>query len=244
MARGVVFTEMLDMLRAEAMISTNPNLSNNILPNMKQVLQRTQRQLWLDYSWNFLNGWADKAVAAGQRYYDFPTTIDSMRIKKAYYRWNNQFLQLERGIDPLDYNAFDSELSTPIRADPVMRWDFKDVNETQFEIHPIPATSGSATTGYVRFVGIRNLNALVADADRCTLDADLIVLFAAAELLGRTNEKESKRKLDLANAMLVSMKGHYGKSGGTIGVLGGKGRIAGGRMPRSGPPWVAVDRGT
>lgn len=243
MARGVVFTEMLDMLRAEAMISTNPNLSANILPNMKQVLQRTQRQLWLNYSWNFLNGWADKVMVAGQRYYDFPTTIDSMRIKKAYYRWNNLFQELERGINALDYNAFDSELATPIRVDPVTKWDFKDTNETQFEVFPIPATNGSAATGYVRFEGIRNLNPLVADTDRCTLDADLIVLFAAVEVLGRTNEKEADRKFKMANSLLTSMRGHYSSTGGTIGVLGGRGGRSN-RPPRMAPPLVAVDRGT
>jgi hypothetical protein len=244
MARGVVFTELLDMLRGEAMLSTNPDLSSNILPNMKQILQRTQRQLWLAYDWKFLKGWADKIVSAGQRYYDFPTTMDSARIARVYYRWNNLFMDMEKGISPLDYNAFNSELATPIRADPAMRWDFKDINETQFEIHPIPATNGSAATGYVRFTGIKNLNPLTVDSDRCTLDADLIVLYAAAEILGPRNIEESKRKLELANAFLSTIKGQYQAVGQTIRTLGGRGMDGSRRTPRMAPPLVAVDRGT
>lgn len=243
MARGVVFTELLDMLRAEAMISTNPNLSNNILPNMKQLIQRTQRQLWLNYDWKFLKKWADKPVAAGQRFYDFPTNLDSARIAKVHYRWNNLFIEVEKGINPTDYNAFDSELATPIRADPVMRWDYYDVAETQYEVHPIPATDGTAGTGYMRFSGVLNLNPLVADTDRCTLDADLIVLFAAAELLTPRNPDQAKQKLQLANAFLMSLKGQYQATSQTIRTLGGGGRDAGRRFPRMSPPLVAVDRG-
>jgi hypothetical protein len=242
MARGVLLSEMLDMLRAEAMISTNPNLSTNILPNLKQILQRTQRQLWLEHEWKFLSASSDKIVAAGQRYYDFPTDIDSSRIQSVWYRWNNLFIEVEKGIAASDYNAFDSELTTPVRSDPVMRWDFTDTDERQFEIHPIPATSGTSAGGYVRFYGTRNLNTFVADTDRCTLDADLIVLFAAAEVLGPRNEKEADRKLKMANALLTRLKGTYATAGGKIGVLGGGGEPQR-RFPRQGPPWVAVDRG-
>lgn len=244
MARGVTLTEMLDMLRGEAMLSTNPNLSNNLTPNLKQILQRTQRQLWLNYDWKFLKKWADKIVSAGQRFYDFPTNLDSARINMVHYRWNNLFIPLEKGIQPEDYNAFDSEAATPIRADPVMRWDYYDVNETQFQIHPIPATDGSATTGYVRFSGILNLNAFVADNDRCTLDADLIVLFAAAEILTPRNPEQAKQKLALANAFLSQLKAQYQSTSQTIRTLGGGGRDAGRRLPRMSPPLVAVDRGT
>lgn len=244
MARGVLFTEMLDMLRAEAMFSTNPNLSTNLLPNLKQVLQRTQRQLWLNYDWKFLKKWADKPVAAGQRFYDFPTNLDSARISTVHYRWNNLFIPLEKGINPTDYNAFDSELATPIRADPATKWDYYDVAETQYEIFPVPLTNGTSTTGYVRFSGILNLNPLVADTDRCTLDADMIVLFTAAELLTTRNPDQAKQKLQLANSFLTTLKGQYQATGRDIRALGGGGRDAGRRFPRMSPPLVAVDRGS
>jgi len=244
MARDVLFTELLDMVRGEAMISTNASLNGNITPNLKIIVQRIQRQLWLNYDWKFMKGWSDKTVSAGQRYYDFPTDMDSNRIHQVHYRWNNQFLEICKGISPLDYNAFDSENATPQRADPVMRWDYRSTNNKQFEIHPIPATNGTASTGYVRFSGMKNLNPLVADSDRCTLDADLIALYAAAELLGPRSKDEADRKLRIANAMLTSLKGQYQASGQSVGTLGGRGSAGSRQTPRFGPPLVAVDRGT
>jgi hypothetical protein len=122
-----------------------------------------------------------------------------------------------------------------------MRWDYKDISEKQFEVHPIPNTDG----GYMRFSGTRNLNPLVADTDKCTLDADLIVLFAAVEILGPRNDKEAERKLKLANAHLVSLRGLYQSTGDGRYVLGGGVRTVSSRQtPRLGPPLVAVDRGT
>ena len=244
MARNVAFSTVLDMVRGEAMISTNPQLNTNVTPNLKIIVQRVQRQLWLNYDWKFMKGWSDKVVSAGQRYYDFPTDMDSNRIHGVFYRWNNQFLPIQKGISPLDYNAFDSENATPMRADPVMRWDYRDTNNTQFEIHPIPATNGSASTGYIRFYGIKNLNTFVADSDLCTLDADLIALYAAAELLGPRNKDEADRKLRIANAMLTSLKAQYQATSQTIGVLGGRGKESSRQTPRLGPPLVATDRGT
>jgi hypothetical protein len=80
---------------------------------------------------------------------------------------------------------------TVSRNDPVQRWQIIDVDGTPYlEVWPVPASSY-----YMRLVGIRNLNPLVADADRADLDDSLIVLWSAAEVLAGKSGGEAKVRL-------------------------------------------------
>lgn len=166
---------MLVDLRAELGQSLNPAQATQVAPAHKVKLQRVQRMLWADFAWPHLRTRWDVALAAGQRYYDLPTGLVLERVEIVEVKWGSDWFPLARGVGADEYNAFDS--ADDERSEPALRWEARP--DEQFEIWPLPV---SDTTQTVRFTGISALGAFVEDGDVCTLDRDLIVLSAAAEI--------------------------------------------------------------
>lgn len=211
MPRGVTLGVMLDALRAEAGFSSKVSLSVNMLPMMKQMLQRTQRRLYNAYDWPFKYITRDVLTQAGQRYYNFPADLDPEKTIRIWYRWGSDWLPLSRGITIDYYSAFDSDNGA--RNDPTQRWEMRDNatgtgNQVQVELWPVPATNGTANaSGTLRFEGTKDLAPLVADADVCDIDSDLIVLFTAAEILADKGAKSAAAKQTAAQGLLADLVG-------------------------------------
>jgi hypothetical protein len=231
---GVTLSEMVLDLRGELLQSVNTNHGVNAAPAHKRILARIQRTLWLDFAWPHLRVDRDIPMAAGQRYYDFPTDLPLDRVEQVAVKWSGRWHGLERGIDVALYNAYDSDVD--IRTDPVLRW--APYEETQFEVWPIPATDGAQT---VRICGIRNLRPLVEDADTCDLDSDLIVLTAATELAADAKSQRAAALQSRARQLYAKLTQRSSRNDNGVFVLGGCETPA--RKERRGPPLVAVDRG-
>lgn len=202
MARGVQFGTMVERLRAETRQSTQLSVGTDSLPHVKQILRRVQETLYTDPAndWSFLRVVASKAISAGDRYYDFPLTLNPDRVEKVVVMWGSQPVPLIRGIDFPEYALRDSDEDE--RADPVQNWDLRWTGSaTQFEVWPLPATNGT-----VKFRGLRPLNDLVDDTDTCDLDDTLIILFAAAEILAAQESKDASAKLSQAQSHLRALK--------------------------------------
>lgn len=234
MPRGVTLAEMVLDLRGELLQSVNPNHGVNAAPAHKRILARTQRTLWLDFAWPHLRVDRDVQMAAGQRYYDFPTDLALDRVEQVAVKWSGRWHELARGIDIGLYNAYDSDIDT--RTDPVLHW--KPYQETQFEVWPIPA---SDTLQTLRFRGIRALTPLVEDADTCDLDSDLIVLSAAFELAADAKSPRAQALQARARQLYAKLTQRSTTNESGMFTLGGERPPA--RDPRRGPPLVAVDRG-
>ena len=80
MARGTSLGQLVTDLRAEVGHSLQPNLGKATRDVFINMLQRTQRRLWEDYSWPFLRITLDITINAGQRYYDVPDGLTFERI--------------------------------------------------------------------------------------------------------------------------------------------------------------------
>lgn len=202
MARNVTLNELTRQVRAECRLSTSTSRGLDDLENIKQMIQRVQETLYDDFDWPFMRvdkEAATKTLQAGQRYYDFPET---MNMERAFSLWNNVtsvWTKLEQGISLSNYAQINSDNN--FRADPPLRWDI--YNETQYEIWPMPASDG----GLVRFDGIKKLTPFVGTEDRADLDDKLIVLFVAAEILASTKQADAQLKLELAQKRLARMQG-------------------------------------
>lgn len=202
MSRNVTLNELTRQVRAECRLSTGMSRGLDDLENIQQLIKRVQETLYDDYDWPFMRVdkvAATKVLSAGQRYYDFPET---MNMERAFSLWTNQtsvWTKLTQGISLTEYTAQDSDEGN--RADPVLKWDI--VNETQFEVWPVPA-SGGAT---VRFDGIKKLTPMVTTEDRADLDDKLLVLFVSAEILTSTKQPDAQLKLELAQKRLAKMQG-------------------------------------
>lgn len=205
MARQTTLVRLLDKLRVAARLSLNP--AHNAQNRSSQVtfLQVEQERLWSDFDWPHLRVERQVAIQAGQRYYDTPEDIAVDRIERIELFSDGAWRPLCPGIDAEHYNAWNSDLDE--RSWPPRRWKIHE--DEDIEIWPIADTNGVAATleGYIKFIGIRNLNDLVADDDRADLDDDLLVGYVAAQMLAASGAKDAKLKLDAANARYAKLRG-------------------------------------
>ena len=215
MARGDTLGELLADVRAECRITTSVAQGQANENYLKRLIRRYYTQLYDDYEWPFkriLKSNARKTIAAGSRYYDFPTNIDLERIERVWYLDGGHWLPLERGIEPTDYSRYDSD--SDVRADPMLKWDI--YSDTQFEVWPMPASAGTVWVD-----GVKKKNELTGNDDTCDLDGDMIVLFVAAEVLAATNQKDSQLKLQAAQSRRDQLRGRIAASEDDV-VMGGE----------------------
>lgn len=233
MATGATLEALVLGLRGEMLQSVNALHGVNSDPAYKRILARAQRQLWLDFAWPHLRVDRDVALAAGQRYYDFPADLALDRVEKVAAKWSGKWHPLCRGIGSDQYNQYDSD--EDVRVDPA--WNWNPYGTSQFEIWPMPASDNLQT---VRFRGIRALGPLVTDSDTADLDEDLLVLYAASELLADAkNDRASgvERRFGLHYAKL---KNRAENNDNGVFRLGGMPQPKAFNRPT---PLVAVDRG-
>lgn len=211
MARNVSLARLLVMLRAEARYAQTVGAGMTVDQTLRQALSRTQEQLWLDFDWKHLEVDRDVVTIAGEWLYDFPADLDQERVKKVETKWGGLWSELTYGIGEGQYNQFDTEAGA--RTDPQWRWRLRETG--QAELWPAPAASGNT----IRFKGIRTLRPLVADSDVCDLDDNLIVLFAAAELLTAQKAPDANIKGTAAARRLAALRG-FGTRGKSYNMTG------------------------
>jgi hypothetical protein len=201
-ARGTQLLALVQDLREEIGRSNSVAVGKSDLPGLQQKLRRTQEMLYDDYDWPFLRQiFPALTLNAGQQYYDFPAGLHLERVE-AVDIWYSNFPQpLVRGITPAQYAIYNSLAG--VRQEPAMRWDVQWTGTAeQMEIWPIPVSNAQ----YVTFTGIRNLRPLIADSDVADLDDQLIVLWTAAEILGRQGDASAGLVTKLAQSRLGTVK--------------------------------------
>jgi hypothetical protein len=177
---------------------------------LKQAIRRAQEDLYEQVDWPFLQTVFDRiSLQAGDRYYDFPAGMSYDRLVCKPAVWIDSIpFELERGIGFEEYAVYDSE--SDARSEPATRWDVRWTGtEEQIEVWPVPSTN----TQELQFIGIRKLRPLIAHADVADLDDQLIVLFAAADLID--DEVKAKKKLAAAQARFNRLKGNAKRGGKT-----------------------------
>ena len=211
MARNRTLQELLFDLRAECGMATDSSVGQSENPALKVLLRRTREVLYDEYDWPHLTGqWYDVTMAAGQRYYNWPSGLNYERALEAYAQWGGEWLKMGAGFGPDQYNERDS--GSDERSDPPQKW--RVYSGTQFEVWPMPATNG----GKVRFIGTAALGALEADSDVCEIDGTLVVLFAAAEKMAGKDRGEALA--DAARRRLAQVKARSNKSGASFRIGG------------------------
>lgn len=216
MARTQTLQEMVANLRSEAGHSRDITQGTNAEPTLKYILKRTQEELWTAFIWPELALRDDRPMVAGTYLYDYGTTLKFDQIREAYStstgnnsgRWNSVVYgigeaKIVPGVSGANTNT----------SDPVQFWEAAG---DKFRVWPTP---NSAT--YLRFKGNRELNPLVSNSDPSTLDATLIILFAASELLARSKAEDAANKLQKAQRHLTKLLGNQVSAKNKISTLGG-----------------------
>jgi hypothetical protein len=227
---GVPLSELRYELLAETFQSLTPAQTTSSTPFYNYQLQRVQREQWNDIEWPHLTIYHDMPMVPGQRYYDYPPELPFDSIFRIWWPQGVNWVPLDYGINPQTYAAMGGEL---VQAWPPRRWrncalytNGATNAAAQFEVWPIPPSS---TPYSLRIEGNAPLNPLVEDTDTCVIDATLVVLFAAAEILAMQKSESASLKLQKANQyrrMLIARLGaqqrnmkSLSKDGGHMGPL-------------------------
>lgn len=208
MARNSTFERIIEMVRAEAKLSTDTSVGVESLTYIKQLINRTYEVLWDEFEWSFTALRREdcfKTLAAGQRYYDFPADLDSDAVEGAWVYNGGVWNPIDYGVSLDQYASVDSE--TDERSDPVLRWVVRD--DDQFEVWPIPASNGDL----IGFSGKRKFVRLSANADRCEMDDTLVALLCASEILSAAKDGSAPQKVALAQARLDKLRGKASGNG-------------------------------
>lgn len=226
--RGATFASLISDLRDELRRANTPSASPDDEGSLRRTINRVYRTLYLKHDWDHLKKLFPKiTLNAGQRYYDVPTGLEFDRILEAKVWWNGSALPVERGIEFSDYEVYNPELNE--RTAPIVKWDVRWMTtKEQLEVWPLPDT----TAQYFQFHGLQRIDPLVSATDKCLLDSDMVVAFAAAELLKAQKSDDADAKLQMANELYRTLTIRAGAAGGKSYQIGvGSGEE--GRRPRA-----------
>jgi hypothetical protein len=189
--------EIVSDIRLE--IGASPNIAQGIsfLPAIDYLARRNQEIIYNSFNWPHLIIDSDETLVPGERYYSFDQRLNRDRIMGTWVKWSNSFTPVKYGFNTTIYNA--SMPEGTYRADPVQLWRFWE--EEQYEVWPTPANEQ-----ILRWRCVRNLNPFLAPEDKCDVDATLIVLFTAAELLTKLKSTDAQAKNALAQAHFAKLK--------------------------------------
>jgi hypothetical protein len=219
---GKQLRDMLTDLRAEVGHSTNPAHGINDRETLLYMLNRTQMNLYRDYDWPQLIVDRDVKLADGQRYYAYPTDLAFDDIQKMWVLVNTVYNEVLYGIGPAEMAIWNSDQG--LQSWPTQRW-MHNADSNMFELWPVPDANGAATGSYVRLRGTKTVTKMINDSDEATLPDNIIVLFAAAEVLARDNAKDAPVKMKVATDALrrhrVRQFSHKGTRAIQIGAGGG-----------------------
>lgn len=203
MTRGLQLSQVVESLQHEIRSSTATSRGIDNREYLKHVLKRSQELIYDENWWPFLaaeKANARKTLAAGQRYYDFPTGINRDRIAQVWSQFGTSiWTPIDQGITPQQYTEFDSD--SDARADPVLRWDWQ--GDDQFEVWPLPASNG----GVIWFEAMVPLPALTQESSVLVLDDIAVYLRAAAEILAADGAKDAQAKLAQSESRIRRLLG-------------------------------------
>lgn len=195
--------ELVTAVRAEIGDSTNMSMGIDSLPAIRQTIKRVQETYYMDYDWPHLIIDRDEEISAGERFYTFNSDVNFDRIFGSWVRDNDMWIKMDYGVDPEHYNSSDPDL---LQSETVpTRWTYYENN--QFEVWPTPSQNGR-----IRFRCVKALPPLINDDDVCVLDANLIILTTAAEMLARSRSEDAQLKFSLANNHYQRIKGRLQKT--------------------------------
>ena len=236
METGIILSELRRRLMAETFQSLSPNQTTSSAPFYNYQLDRVQREQWNDIEWPHLTIYKDIPMVQGQRYYAYPPQLPFDSIFRIWWPQGVTWVPLDYGINPQTYATMGGEF---VQAWPPRRWrNFPSFDETtgktspaaQFEVWPIP---GPSLPFSLRVEGNAPLNPLIEDTDVCVIDANLIVMFAASEILAMQKSESASLKLQKAQQyrrMLIARLGAQQRSMKSLSKDGGHmGPLADGR---------------
>lgn len=177
MRTGVAFSTIINEVKLEAKETTNATQATSRDPYIKQIINREYRWLGQQFRWPLRHSEVEVSLVALTKTYTFPATLNPAHINEVWYQIGTTWLPLPHVIGRLDRSVFDD--SNP--SWPPQRFEFQPDTGTgtfTFEVWPVPSEAGK-----LRFSGQQKITDLVNNGDVCVIDADVLVLRAASQIL-------------------------------------------------------------
>jgi hypothetical protein len=215
MPTGIQLSRLVEDVRHEIGDDPTTNVGVGDTVAIKNRIRRKQNWLYQRFDWPHLRLTFEIELEAGERYYDLPTGLNYDKIEQVSVFYSGKPVPVTRGISFEQFAQYDSDSDE--RASPVQRWDIKrpDADVEQIEVWPIPDGDDQV----LQFRGIKALRTLIADADLCDLDSDLLVLQVAADLATKNKSEDAKRIATQAEDMYLRLTANS-QGGGKIIPMG------------------------
>lgn len=191
MPTGQTLAQVTELLKAEIDDSLSVGTANDARYYL--LLEQMQLNLSSEFDWAVLRDYWNSTVTG--QFNTVPTvdrfgntkSIDFDRDIQLYVYYSRRFQPVVYGIDVPEWNTFDPNPppgTGPYVQDPVQRWQFKQDDNSIYEVWPLPAS----TPWTVRFDGWRQLNTLrdgsgaLDPTKTLELDGRLVALSVAMDM--------------------------------------------------------------
>lgn len=188
---------LVTAVRSEAGHALTVSQGLNTVETIKHLIRRTEYELWVSFQWPHLKVRTQVTLVPGQYLYEYPLEMGFDQLREVWYANADN-----SGWRPVEYGIPESCIKSDgknSRVGTVELWE-DGQEDNKFRVWPTPDTAG-----FVRMVGMRTLNNMIADTDFCTLDPTLITLFVASELLARAKAEDAPSKLQKAQRHLQKL---------------------------------------
>lgn len=201
-------------LRAEAGHALTASQGLNAVETLKHIIRRTEEELWTAFQWPQLAKRWDIQIIPGMTEYLYPAELQFEQIRAAYWVQRNSrvWMPVEYGIPEDALLPYDTPAIT---GTAVQFWETVASDPPLIRIWPQPVNDG-----YMRIKGMAPLKTMCDDCDHCTLDATVIILFAAEELLTRAKSADAQAKGQKAQRHLRMLLGNQTSAKMKISTMG------------------------
>lgn len=200
---GVPLSTLRKEVQLEAGISTKASHAIQNTEKLNHLINRVERVTYGMDDWPSLMIEEEVAVIADAQFVSLPTGMTFAMINDVWTAYGDDWIRLTHGIGIAERSTY----SDTERASPIMRWEIRAPGNVDFEVWP---RSASAET--LRFTGMQVLGGMSKDSDTCVIDADVLVLRCAAELLAKDEKADAGIKLETARALTVSLLKRLGSN--------------------------------
>lgn len=183
MRSGIRLATIRDEVMIEAGLSLQAGHAIYTTSKLDQMINRTERMMRLKEEWPDQQVEERVTIPADAQYVDLPATITFTEIESSHCSYGDEWLPINHGIGARERTIYNDSQ----RAMPIQKYEISATRPTQFEVWPV----GSADQT-ILFQGTKTVGAMIAEDDICALDADVIVMRVAAQILGRDNQADAQ----------------------------------------------------
>lgn len=185
MRTGIALSTILDEVKMASQETTNATQSTYRDPAIKLIINQEYRWLANEFRWPLRHDEVEvpvgpgAGVAGSSNVYVWPSSLNPAFISDAWVKIGTTWIRIYHGIGR-NLRSFYT-IDTP--SWPVERYEFKPDDGSgvyTFEVIPSPSEAG-----VLRFSGQEAIADLIADTDKCLIDADVLVFRAASKVLAR-----------------------------------------------------------